>query len=446
MNHADNKNSLSVMASTLGWPLLGGSLGTVAFYGLLQSEVINSSLVRRYFMGHPVEYLECFLFFVGLAALLAKGRSVWAQFGTLADIELPEKPQGGLAISQVRELIDSLMQMPAHVRSSYFVRRLVTALEYVSRKESSDGLEQELKHQSELDAVRQHESYALVRIIIWATPMLGFLGTVIGITLALGDLSPQSLVNTPEQAMEGLLGGLSVAFDTTAVALTLSMLLMFCQFVTHRLESELLESVDARIDRELIGRFADATGIATAGGPPLEGLQRHLTRAIENLSQRQIEIWQAASHSSQQQWDHVIQLTGSHIEAAIQRALQRSIHEQQTHAQQQEHAADDRIARRWDAFQEVLTQNAQVMQAQQAELVRQGDLILQSVQAAQSVSSLQRTLNDNLSSLALAGKFEDTMMGLSAAIHLLNGRLNPHQDAPQRVRLYREDGVDRRAA
>ena len=446
MNHAEKKNSLSVMANTLGWPLLGGSLGTVAFYALLQTQVIDSSLMRRYFMAHPVEYLECFLFFVGLAALLAKGRSVWSQFGTLADIELPDKPAGGLAISQVRELIDSLLHMPSHVRQSYFVRRLVTALEYVSRKESSDGLEQELKHQSELDAVRQHESYALVRIIIWATPMLGFLGTVIGITLALGDLSPQSLVNTPEQAMEGLLGGLSVAFDTTAVALTLSMLLMFCQFVTHRLESELLESVDARIDRELIGRFADATPIGTGGTPSLEGLQRHLTRAVETLSQRQIEIWQAASQASQQQWDHVIQLTGSHIEAAMQRALQRSVLEHQEQSRQHEQELDERIARRWDGFQEVLTQNAQVMQAQQAELVRQGDLILQSVQAAQSVSSLQRTLNDNLSSLALAGKFEDTMMGLSAAIHLLNAQLNPRHEAAQRVRLYREDGADRRAA
>ena len=28
---------------------------------------------------------------------------------------------------------------------------------------------------SDMDAARQHESYALVRILIWATPMLGFL-------------------------------------------------------------------------------------------------------------------------------------------------------------------------------------------------------------------------------------------------------------------------------
>ena len=49
--------------------------------------------------------------------------------------------------------------------------------------------------------------------------MLGFLGTVIGITLALGDLSPQSLVNEPEVAMQGLLGGLSIALTSDHLAL-----------------------------------------------------------------------------------------------------------------------------------------------------------------------------------------------------------------------------------
>ena len=50
--------------------------------------------------------------------------------------------------------------------------------------------------------------------------MLGFLGTVIGITQALGDLDPEELANSIQTAMDGLLSGLYVAFDTTAVALS----------------------------------------------------------------------------------------------------------------------------------------------------------------------------------------------------------------------------------
>ena len=45
---------------------------------------------------------------------------------------------------------------------------------------------------------------------------------------------------------------------------------------------------------------------------------------------------------------------------------------------------------------ECLTENAKVMQAQQAELVRQGDLMLQAIAAAGEVSTIQNALNENL--------------------------------------------------
>ena len=113
-----------------------------------------------------------------------------------------------------------------------------------------------MKYQADMDATRQHESFALVRILIWATPMLGFLGTVIGITQALGDLDPSELANNIQAAMDKLLAGLYVAFDTTALALTLSIVLMFFQFLVDRLETELLAAVDIHTKHELQGRFS----------------------------------------------------------------------------------------------------------------------------------------------------------------------------------------------
>ena len=73
----------------------------------------------------------------------------------------------------------------------------------MERKGSADGLDEDLKYLSELDEARQHDSYALVRIVVWATPMLGFLGTVVGITQALGDLDPQLLATTFRRPWKG---------------------------------------------------------------------------------------------------------------------------------------------------------------------------------------------------------------------------------------------------
>ena len=113
-----------------------------------------------------------------------------------------------------------------------------------------------------------------------------------GITLALGDLSPEVLVQSPKDAMEGLLGGLSVAFDTTALALTLSILLMFSQFLVSQLESQLLESVDRRTNEEFVGRFHQ---VGSGHDPYLASVQRmaeSVMTSCDELVARQVVLWE----------------------------------------------------------------------------------------------------------------------------------------------------------
>ena len=194
-----------------------------------------------------------------------------------------------------------------------------------SRRGSASGLNDELKHLADLDLARQHESLALVRIIIWATPMLGFLGTVIGITLALGDLSPAALVNTPDQAMEGLLAGLSVAFDTTALALSLAIVLMFAQFLTNRLENELLAAVDTRVEADLLGRFVDESGEQRQHDRPIS---QNVVRAGEDdrgLGPRQARLWQSTIDSAQHQWQGIAESAARRLEAGLTESLRVSV-------------------------------------------------------------------------------------------------------------------------
>ena len=87
--------------------------------------------------------------------------------------------------------------------------------------------------------------------------MLGFLGTVVGITQALGDLDPQLLATSIQKAMEGMMAGLYVAFDTTSLALSLSLGLMFVQFLAERIEMQLLSIVDTRTSRGTHGSLRD---------------------------------------------------------------------------------------------------------------------------------------------------------------------------------------------
>jgi biopolymer transport protein ExbB/TolQ len=149
-------------------------------------------------------------------------------------------PEGGQEPAEAAALVASLPVEDDATSGSYLVTRLREGLDLVVRTGSAEGLQDHLKYLSDLDAARAAQSYGLVRFVIWAIPIMGFLGTVIGITEAIACLSPTQLEN-----ISGVVAGLGTAFDTTATALGLSMVLMLLQFLIDRTEQSLLGEVDA---------------------------------------------------------------------------------------------------------------------------------------------------------------------------------------------------------
>ena len=95
-----------------------------------------------------------------------------------------------------------------------------------------------IKERAELTADQLDSSLSLVRYIAWAIPAIGFIGTVRGIGLALafaedaikGDIAP-------------VISALGLAFNSTLVALLISMVLMYVlHLVQSRQEAFVLET------------------------------------------------------------------------------------------------------------------------------------------------------------------------------------------------------------
>src|SRR5207244_8605518 len=124
-------------------------------------------------------------------------------------------------------------------------------LEFVHSRGSANQLDDHLRSLADADALVHEESYSLLRFITWAIPILGFLGTVLGITGAISGVTPEIL----ERSLSHVTDGLALAFDTTALALGLTMLLMFSSFLVERAEQSVLEAVDRYADREFAPRF-----------------------------------------------------------------------------------------------------------------------------------------------------------------------------------------------
>jgi biopolymer transport protein ExbB/TolQ/uncharacterized protein YukE len=417
----------------MAWPFILGSAAACGFYYLLLRGPWQHPLATRYFAGHPINMVETALFCIALVALLQKLWTLFGQQGTLTSELLPDKSLGQ-PVTKASEWLDSLSNLQTSIRHSYLGRRLAAALETVERKGSADTLEADLQHLSDLDAARAHDSYGLVRIIIWAIPMLGFLGTVVGITEAMSQLDGETLATSPDKAVDSLTAGLYVAFDTTAIALSFAMVLMFIQFALDRWETQVLAAVDERITTELAGRFE---AIGSVSDPQIAAVQRMglaVVKATEQLVQKQVELWQRALSSAHDEWQRISRQSTEQMQHALGAALSQSLAQHAAHLAKSEQASAEQLTQRWEQWQTALSHNARLLHAQQVEMVKQGELMTQAIRAAGDVVQLERALNDNLDALAGAKNFEDTVMSLAAAIHLLNARLG-HAPEGQRIEL-----------
>jgi hypothetical protein len=70
-----------------------------------------------------------------------------------------------------------------------------------------------------------------------------------------------------------------------------------------------------------------------------------------------------------------------------------------------------------------LAENAHLLHSQQREMVRQGELMTEAIRVTGEVVTLEHALHENLTALAGAKHFEDTLSSLAAAIHLLSAKL-----------------------
>ncbi|MGH6825951.1 MotA/TolQ/ExbB proton channel family protein [Methyloceanibacter sp.] len=101
----------------------------------------------------------------------------------------------------------------------------------------------------ELMSHRLDLAYQTMRFLVWVIPTTGFIGTVVGISIALeGMQDPKNI------SFEKVTSGLAVAFYTTILALLLSAVLVLLQNVVQRREEMALNRAALYTLRNLINR------------------------------------------------------------------------------------------------------------------------------------------------------------------------------------------------
>ena len=80
---------------------------------------------------------------------------------------------------------------------------------------------------------------------VWAIPVLGFIGTVLGLSVAIGSFSTtlkaDGNMEAIRESLEGVTQGLATAFETTLVALVCALILQLLITYLQGRESEFLD-------------------------------------------------------------------------------------------------------------------------------------------------------------------------------------------------------------
>lgn len=117
---------------------------------------------------------------------------------------------------------------------------------------TSRSLEQTVEIYTSMLELMSHRldlSYQTLRYLVWAIPTTGFVGTVVGISIALEGMQDPANIE-----FKRVTAGLAVAFYTTIIALLLSAILVLLQNIVQRREETALNRAAQYTLRNLINR------------------------------------------------------------------------------------------------------------------------------------------------------------------------------------------------
>ncbi|MGF1528034.1 MAG: MotA/TolQ/ExbB proton channel family protein [Candidatus Competibacterales bacterium] len=193
------------------------------------------------------------VFFWGLAELLQRYRASRAEEAVLDYKFLPEDEQTILLADDLGPIYRRLRQT-LDQREDAFLYRLIQRIVFqFQNSRSIDQANSLLNSSLELFNHEVDLRYSLLRYVTWLIPTLGFIGTVIGIALALAyagsaDFQDPNLLNE-------VTSRLAVAFNTTLIALLLSAVLVFLMHVIQAREEEVLNRIGQYCLDNLINRL-----------------------------------------------------------------------------------------------------------------------------------------------------------------------------------------------
>ncbi len=243
--------------------VLGTTLATVFILSLLPFR--GFAFAEMFFEHGLIPYTIVFFTAWALAILFLKSRKLRLQRQCLLHHVVPEDVDFVLNPSNVDVVFDHIFRIVDDPKRFLLFNRIFVALGNLRNLGRVSDVDEILRSQADVDEAAIDNSYTLIASFIWAIPVLGFIGTVLGLSQAIGKFGAvlqqpgagsggNGLDSIKDQLYE-VTGGLSMAFVTTLQALVAALAIQLLLTFIKKGEQEFLDQCSRYCTENIVNRL-----------------------------------------------------------------------------------------------------------------------------------------------------------------------------------------------
>ena len=224
------------------------ALASVTLGQSLAGVILLDSATTQFVYPFTIQNVMHLLFFLGLGELYVRWRIACHE---LAFLDLELLPEDADTVLEQRNLPPIRQRVARlHQGDQGFLPYLIDLgiLQFMASR-SVDQTLTVIDSALELIAHRVDLNYAFSRYLVWVIPTIGFIGTVVGIAMALQAINPDA----PD--LRQLTAALGVAFYTTLVALVQSAVLVFGLQIIQAMEERGVNRAGQYVLKNLVNRL-----------------------------------------------------------------------------------------------------------------------------------------------------------------------------------------------
>ena len=230
---------------------------TVLFYATLYVTP-HSGFVDMFTQRGFTPYLMVFLATWSAAILVFKWTKIRLQRQALGISILPESTfvLSPNTVDQVMLNVNLQVEQP---KQFFLFNRIIGSLSNLKNIGMISDVSDILRSYNEQDEEAVETSYSLLNGFLWAIPVLGFIGTVQGLSVAIGEfgsvLQQGADMGALTSSLQTVTGGLATAFETTLVALVFALFLHLWATAMRKTEDELLHACSEYCSQNIVGHL-----------------------------------------------------------------------------------------------------------------------------------------------------------------------------------------------